>query len=310
MNPVVPIGTAASDPRQKSYQDLKAKVHNDLLNRLNLERLTQMGQKEAEPEIRRIILEIIERSSDTTPLALAERETLVTDVLNELFGLGPLEALLRDPNISDILVNRFDQVYVERDGRLELTDIRLPRRPPPDADHRAHRQHRRPPHRRVEPDGGRASRATARASTRSSRRSRSTAPSLSIRRFRTDRARRRRPGRARDDDAADAGFPARRRRVPAQHHRVGRHRRRQDDAAQRALGLHLEPRARRDDRGRRRVDAAAAARRPARDAAAEHRRQGRRPAARPRGQRPAYAPRPHHRRRGPRATKPSTCCRP
>ena len=123
MNSVVSITSPATDPRQKSYQDLKAKVHTDLLNRLNLERLTQMGQKEAEPEIRRIILEIIERSNETTPLALTERETLVVDVLNELFGLGPLEALLRDQNISDILVNRFDQVYVERDGRLELTDI-------------------------------------------------------------------------------------------------------------------------------------------------------------------------------------------
>src|SRR6188508_2754449 len=106
MNPVVPM-TASIDPRQRGYQDLKAKVHNDLLNRLNLERLTQMGQKEAEPEIRRMILEIIERSSETTPLALNERETLVVDVLNELFGRGPLEALLRDANISDILVNRF-----------------------------------------------------------------------------------------------------------------------------------------------------------------------------------------------------------
>ena len=123
MNSVVSITGPAADPRQKSYQDLKARIHSDLLNRLNLERLTQMGQKEAEPEIRRIILEIIERSHETTPLALTERETLVVDVLNELFGLGPLEALLRDQNISDILVNRFDQVYVERDGRLELTDI-------------------------------------------------------------------------------------------------------------------------------------------------------------------------------------------
>ncbi len=126
MNHVVPLGlmnSQTADPRQQSYQDLKARVHNDLLNRLNLERLTQMGQKEAEPEIRRIILEIIERSNETTPLSLTERETLVVDVLNELFGLGPLEALLRDPNISDILVNRFDQVYVERNGRLELTDI-------------------------------------------------------------------------------------------------------------------------------------------------------------------------------------------
>jgi len=123
MNSVVTTVGASTDPRQRSYQDLKARVHSDLLNRLNLERLTQMGQKEAEPEIRRIILEIIERSSDTTPLSLTERETLVVDVLNELFGLGPLEGLLRDSAISDILVNRFNQVYVERDGRLEQTDI-------------------------------------------------------------------------------------------------------------------------------------------------------------------------------------------
>jgi pilus assembly protein CpaF len=123
MNSVVSITNPASDPRQRSYQELKGKIHHDLLNRLNLERLTQMGQKEAEPEIRRMILDIIERSSDSTPLSLSERETLVVDVLNELFGLGPLEGLLRDPDISDILVNRFDQVYVERNGRLEQTDI-------------------------------------------------------------------------------------------------------------------------------------------------------------------------------------------
>jgi pilus assembly protein CpaF len=112
-----------TDPRQHSYQELKSRVHHELLNRLNLERLTQMGQREAEPEIRRMILEILERNSDSTPLSLGERETLVVDVLNELFGLGPLEGLLRDQAISDILVNRFDQVYVERDGRLEQTDI-------------------------------------------------------------------------------------------------------------------------------------------------------------------------------------------
>ncbi len=123
MNPVTLAPTVVGDPRLRAYQEVKARIHNDLLNRLNLERLTQVGQAEAEPEIRRIILEMIERGSDTTPLALSERETLVTDVLNELFGLGPLEALLKDPAISDILVNRFDQVYIERDGRLELTDI-------------------------------------------------------------------------------------------------------------------------------------------------------------------------------------------
>jgi len=123
MNPVVPINNPANDPRNRSYQELKARIHHDLLNRLNLDKLTQMGQAEAEPEIRRMILDIIERGSDKTPLSLTERETLVVDVLNELFGLGPLESLLKDPAISDILVNRFDQVYVEREGRLEQTDI-------------------------------------------------------------------------------------------------------------------------------------------------------------------------------------------
>jgi pilus assembly protein CpaF len=123
MNPVQLVPSPTADPRQRSYQDLKARVHAELLNRLNLDRLTQMGQHEAEPEIRRLILDIIERGKDTTPLSLTERETLVVDVLNELFGLGPLEGLLRDSAISDILVNRFDQVYVEREGRLQQTDI-------------------------------------------------------------------------------------------------------------------------------------------------------------------------------------------
>jgi pilus assembly protein CpaF len=64
-----------------------------------------------------------EEESAATPLSLFERESLIADVVNELFGLGPLEALLKDPSISDILVNRFDQVYIEREGRLEETDI-------------------------------------------------------------------------------------------------------------------------------------------------------------------------------------------
>jgi pilus assembly protein CpaF len=119
-------GTAPTTPgpdTRKDYQHLKARVHQDLLNRLNLERLTRVKREEAEPEIRRVIAVIIEGLKDTTPMSLLERETLVTDVLNELFGLGPLEALLRDPSVSDILVNRANQVYVEREGKLEETDI-------------------------------------------------------------------------------------------------------------------------------------------------------------------------------------------
>src|SRR6266571_4456935 len=121
-------GTASTlasptDTRQKDYQHLKARVHQDLLNRLNLERLTRVKREDAEPEIRRVIAVIIEGLKETTPMSLLERETLVTDVLNELFGLGPLEALLRDPSVSDILVNRYDQVYIEREGKLEETPI-------------------------------------------------------------------------------------------------------------------------------------------------------------------------------------------
>src|SRR5436190_17124187 len=115
------VGAATSQTRD--YQRLKAKVHQELLNRLNLERLTRVKREDAEPEIRRVIALIIEAQLSTTPLSLLERETLVTDVLNELFGLGPLEALLRDPTVSDILVNRHDLVFVEREGKIEETDI-------------------------------------------------------------------------------------------------------------------------------------------------------------------------------------------
>src|SRR5437667_1542585 len=121
-------GTASTlasptDTRQKDYEHLKARVHQDLLNRLNLERLTRVKREEAEPEIRRVIAVIIEGLKETTPMSLLERETLVTDVLNELFGLGPLAAPLRDPSVSDILVNRANQIYVEREGKLEETDV-------------------------------------------------------------------------------------------------------------------------------------------------------------------------------------------
>ena len=119
MNPMI----AQADTRSVGYQDLKGRIHQELLNRLNLERLTRVRREAAEPEIRQLITGMLDRERDKTPLSLFERETIVTDVLHELFGLGPLESLLADGTISDILVNRYDQVYVERHGRLEPTDI-------------------------------------------------------------------------------------------------------------------------------------------------------------------------------------------
>jgi pilus assembly protein CpaF len=112
--PVLP----QTDHRQGRYQDLKSRVHNELLNRLNLDRLAQVDREEGEPEIRALIAGLLDREFRGTPLTAGERDSLIADVLNELFGLGPLEPLLSDPAISDILVNRFDQVYVERNGRL------------------------------------------------------------------------------------------------------------------------------------------------------------------------------------------------
>ncbi len=115
--------TAQADTRNAGYQDLKSRIHQELLNRLNLDRLTRVKREDAEPEIRALIGGMLERDRDKTPLSLFERETIVSDVLHELFGLGPLEGLLSDPSISDILVNRFDQVYVERHGKLEPTEV-------------------------------------------------------------------------------------------------------------------------------------------------------------------------------------------
>jgi len=113
----------AVDTRRSDYQDLKSRLHQGLLDRLDLDRLAFIKREEAEPEIRRLIIAMLDREMEDTPLTLSEREVLTGDVLNELFGLGPLELLLKDPAISDILVNRFDQVYIERNGVLEQTDV-------------------------------------------------------------------------------------------------------------------------------------------------------------------------------------------
>ncbi|HEX8026986.1 MAG TPA: CpaF family protein, partial [Vicinamibacterales bacterium] len=72
---------------------------------------------------RGLIIGLLDAERDQTPLSLSERESLITDVFHELFGLGPLEALLSDPSISDILVNRYNLIYVEREGRLEETKL-------------------------------------------------------------------------------------------------------------------------------------------------------------------------------------------
>ena len=120
---MTPLASATTDIRDPQYQALKGRIHQDLLARLNLERLTKMSRTEAEPEIRGVIQQLLDKENQRVPLSLYDRENIVQDVLHEVFGLGPLEVLLQDPTISDILVNRASQVYIEREGRIEETDI-------------------------------------------------------------------------------------------------------------------------------------------------------------------------------------------
>jgi pilus assembly protein CpaF len=124
MMPTATAPTAtATGARNPQLEALKGRIHQDLLNKLNLERLTKTSRADAEPEIRAVIQELLGRENQRVPLSLYDRENVVQDVLHEVFGLGPLEMLLQDPTISDILVNRPGQVYVEREGRIEETDV-------------------------------------------------------------------------------------------------------------------------------------------------------------------------------------------
>src|SRR6187431_1516479 len=114
--PMVAPAPRAQGPRPQ-YLELRANVHRKLLNRLNLEALAQTDRSRAEGEIRALLSQLL--TEEATPINLSERETLFAEVLDDVFGLGPLEPLLRDPTISDILVNTHRSVFVERKGQLE-----------------------------------------------------------------------------------------------------------------------------------------------------------------------------------------------
>jgi len=116
-----PTTPAAVPPRpqpavRQQYLDLKANVHRKLLNRLNLEALASSDRARAESEIRTLLQELL--TEENTPLSLGERDTLFNELLDDVFGLGPLEPLLRDPGISDILVNTHKHVFIEKGGTL------------------------------------------------------------------------------------------------------------------------------------------------------------------------------------------------
>jgi pilus assembly protein CpaF len=114
---------APSAPPRSDYTSLKAGIHRKLIQKLNLERLTQLDNDAVRMELREIIESLV--AGEGMPMSLGEQESLAQDVLDEVFGLGPLEPLMRDPSVADILVNNANSVYVERRGILEHTTARF-----------------------------------------------------------------------------------------------------------------------------------------------------------------------------------------
>src|ERR1700736_4160851 len=105
------------------FGTVKATIHRKLIQKLNLDRLTEVNREDVRREVTQILEALV--VGESTPMNLQERERLAQEVLDEVFGLGPLEPLLADPTVSDILVNTHKRVYVERKGILEMTSIQF-----------------------------------------------------------------------------------------------------------------------------------------------------------------------------------------
>ncbi|KQQ96249.1 CpaF family protein [Massilia sp. Leaf139] len=105
----------------RAYHQLKSRIHEALLDRVDLESMQRLNQDQIRQELRLLVERLLEE--EMVVINDAERKTLTRDIQNEMLGFGPLETLLEDPTVSDILVNTHKQVYVERRGKLELTDV-------------------------------------------------------------------------------------------------------------------------------------------------------------------------------------------
>ncbi len=118
--PLRPMQASSSDI---ILQDLRLRIHRKLIDTLDLSKLSNLEMERVKVEIRRILEDMV--MSEAIPLSRADRDRLVMEVQHEVFGLGPLEILMKDPEVSDILVNTPHYVYVERYGKLEKTDVRF-----------------------------------------------------------------------------------------------------------------------------------------------------------------------------------------
>jgi len=121
--PVKAVPTRREEGREVKLYEVKKRVHHRLLERLNLSMMEDLDDQEMAREIRQALDVLLQEEEE--PLNLSEKTRLARELEFEILGLGPLEPLLGDPAISDILVNRFNMVYVERFGKLEKTDIRF-----------------------------------------------------------------------------------------------------------------------------------------------------------------------------------------
>ncbi len=111
----------SQDGSPHSFQEVKSRLHRTLINRMDLTKLGTLTPEQVHAEVSRLAESVL--TQEAMPLSTAERERLVNDVQHELFGLGPLEPLLSDPTISDILVNSHNTIYVERRGKIEATNV-------------------------------------------------------------------------------------------------------------------------------------------------------------------------------------------
>jgi len=109
--------------RQAYFQSLKVRIHQQLVERLDMQNLRSLPQEIVRQQVRDVVRELCQNEKGL--LSSVEQERLMDEVMDETFGLGPLETLLKDPTITDILVNRYDRIYVERRGRLEPVDVRF-----------------------------------------------------------------------------------------------------------------------------------------------------------------------------------------
>ncbi len=116
-------GAPSDGTGQQSFQDMKARLHRTLINRMDLTKLSSLTPEQVHAEVSRLAESVL--AQEAMPLSVSERERLVNDVQHELFGLGPLEPLLADSTISDILVNTHNTIYIERRGKLETSNVRF-----------------------------------------------------------------------------------------------------------------------------------------------------------------------------------------